>query len=293
MADIYNDEQAKRLFPVIATGGTSGAIIGPLLATSLPGIVGDTNLLLFSAGFLALAALCIRQLGTWQEQHNAARQAVKRLQRNDAMGGGIFDGIKLVLSSRYLLIICLFMVFLTMLATFLYFQQAEIVRDSFSSRDQRTSVFGLIDLVVNSLTLFLQLFITGRLLTKLGVAWTLALVPLLLMTGFLALGLYPTLAVIIIVQVIRRAGNYAIMRPAREVLYVVLGKEEKYKAKNFIDTVVYRGGDAVSAWVYAGLQALGLGLVAIAFIAVPLTGLWVVIALYLGKQHQRIAEQAD
>jgi AAA family ATP:ADP antiporter len=206
------------------------------------------------------------------------------------MGGGIFDGVKLVLSSPYLMAICLFMVFLTTLVTFLYFQQAEIVRDSFASREERTAVFAVIDFVVNSLTLILQLFVTGRLLKKLGTAWTLALIPVLLMFGFLALGLYPSLAVIIVIQVVRRAGNYAIMRPAREVLYVVLNKEEKYKAKNFIDTVIYRGGDAVSAWAYAGLQAIGLGITAIAFIAIPMTGIWVMIALYLGKQHQSLIE---
>jgi ATP:ADP antiporter, AAA family len=290
MADIYSNEQAKRLFPVIATGGTSGAIIGPLLTASLVTTVGTSNLLLLSVGFLVMATVCIRKLGNWQEEIETPNETKNKSASDEVMGGGIFDGVKLVLSSPYLLAICLFMVFLTTLVTFLYFQQAEIVRDSFASREERTAVFAVIDFVVNSLTLILQLFVTGRLLKKLGTAWTLALIPVLLMFGFLALGLYPSLAVIIVIQVIRRAGNYAIMRPAREVLYVVLNKEEKYKAKNFIDTVIYRGGDAVSAWAYAGLQAIGLGITAIAFIAIPMTGIWVMIALYLGKQHQRLIE---
>jgi len=292
MADIYNDEQARRLFPVIATGGTSGAIAGPLLTAQLATVVGETNLLLLSALFLSIASLCVSRLGRWQRQRGqptAAAEDSGAGQGEAVIGGGIFDGIRLVLGSPYLLAICLFMVFLTTLATFLYFQQAEIVRDSIAGREERTAVFAQIDLLVNVLTVVLQLFITGRLLKKLGVAWTLALVPLLLMLGFLALGLYPTLAVIITVQVIRRAGNYAIMRPAREVLYVVLRREEKYKAKNFIDTVIYRGGDAVSAWAYAGLGALGLGLTAIAFVALPLAGIWAGVALYLGRQHQRLA----
>ena len=290
MADIYSNEQAKRLFPVIATGGTSGAIIGPLLTASLVTTVGTGNLLLLSVGFLIIATICIRKLGNWQEETEIPNETKNKSASDEVMGGGIFDGVKLVLSSPYLLAICLFMVFLTTLVTFLYFQQAEIVRDSFASREERTAVFAVIDFVVNSLTLILQLFVTGRLLKKLGTAWTLALIPVLLMFGFLALGLYPSLAVIIVIQVIRRAGNYAIMRPAREVLYVVLNKEEKYKAKNFIDTVIYRGGDAVSAWAYAGLQAIGLGITAIAFIAIPVTGVWVMIALYLGKQHQRLIQ---
>lgn len=289
MADIYSDDQARRLFPVIATGGTGGAIIGPLLTASLVTTVGATNLLLLSAGFLIIATYCIRKLGQWKQESSLSAEEANKADTDEAMGGGVFDGVKLVFSSPYLLAICLFIVFLTTLVTFLYFQQAEIVRDSFASREERTAVFAVIDFIVNSLTLVLQLFVTGRLLKRLGTGWTLALVPLLLLAGFLALGLYPTLAVIMVVQVIRRAGNYAIMRPAREVLYVVLSKNEKYKAKNFIDTVIYRGGDAVSAWAYAGLQALGLGITAIAFVAIPMTGLWIVIALYLGKQHQRLA----
>jgi len=293
MADIYSSEQAQRLFPVIATGGTSGAIIGPLLTASLVTHVGTSNLLLLSMGFLIIATLCIRKLGQWQEQADISNTTEVKTERNETIGGGVFDGIKLVLSSPYLIAICLFMIFLTTLVTFLYFQQAEIIRDSFASREERTAVFAVIDFVVNSLTLILQIFVTGRLLKKLGTAWTLALIPVLLMFGFLALGLYPSLAVIIVVQVIRRAGNYAIMRPAREVLYVVLNKNEKYKAKNFIDTVIYRGGDAVSAWAYAGLQAIGLGITAIAFIAIPMAGIWAMIALYLGKQHQRLIEARD
>jgi ATP:ADP antiporter, AAA family len=292
MADIYNNEQAKRLFPVIATGGTSGAIIGPALTANLATVIGPTNLLLLSVGFLIVATLCISRLGDWQERQDRAEVDAPQLkEKNMAMGGGIFDGVKLVLRSPYLMAICLFMIFLTTLVTFLYFQQAEIIRDSFASSAERTSVFAQIDLLVNILTIVLQLFITSRLLKRLGTAWTLALVPILLMIGFLVLGLHPTLAVLIVIQVIRRAGNYAIMRPARELLYVVLGKEEKYKAKNFIDTVVYRGGDAVSAWVYAGLQAVGLGMTAIAFISVPLAGIWVLVALFLGRQQQTMAQK--
>ena len=174
-----------------------------------------------------------------------------------AIGGQVLAGVQLVLRSPYLLGICLLMLLFTTLATFLYFQQAQIVRDSFSDPAQRTAVFAAMDLAVNVLTLLFQVLLTGRLVQWLGLGWTLALIPLLLAAGFLALGLSPVLAVLVVVQVLRRAGNYAIMRPAREMLYVVLGREEKYKAKNFIDTVVYRGGDALSAWAYAGLRALG------------------------------------
>ena len=144
---------------------------------------------------------------------------------------------------------------------------------------------------MNALTIAIQVFLTGRLVRALGIAWTLALVPALLGLGFLALGFAPVLAVIVAVQVLRRAGDYAITRPAREMLYVVLGREEKYKAKSFIDTVVYRGGDAVSAWAYAGLRAMGLGLGAIAFVAVPVAGLWAWLAYRLGRRQEALAAE--
>jgi AAA family ATP:ADP antiporter len=145
------------------------------------------------------------------------------------------------------------------------------------------------DFAVNGLTLAIQLFLTGRIVHRIGLGWTLAMVPLLLVAGFLVLGVVPALGVVVVVQVLRRAGNYAIMRPGREMLYVVLGKEEKYKAKNFIDTVIYRGGDAFSAWVYAGMLAIGLSGAGIALVAVPLAGAWAWISFRLGNRQEQIA----
>ena len=145
------------------------------------------------------------------------------------------------------------------------------------------------DFSVNFLTIGAQVFLTSRIVRRWGLSWTLACIPLLLGVGFVVLGMMPTLSVLIVIQVLRRAGNYAVMRPAREMLYVVLEKEEKYKAKNFIDTVVYRGGDTVSAWVYAGLKAVGLSLAQIALIAVPLAGVWAWISFKLGKRQTALA----
>jgi AAA family ATP:ADP antiporter len=209
------------------------------------------------------------------------------------MGGSVFAGIQLVARSPYLLGICVLMLLFTTLATFLYFQQAQIIRDHFADPAARTAVFAAMDLAVNTLTIVMQLFVTGRLVKWLGLALTLALIPLLLALGFAVLGGAPVLAVLVVVQVMRRAGNYAIMRPAREMLYVVLGREEKYKAKNFIDTVVYRAGDAMSAWVYAGLRAMGFSLGGIAWLAVPLAGLWAWLAYTLGKRQGLIAASAE
>jgi AAA family ATP:ADP antiporter len=291
MADIFSNLQARRLFGFIAAGGTAGAVCGPLLTTLLVLPLGPANLLPVSAGLLGIAVLCIHRLGAWHAVTAEGNQATPP--NAAAIGGQVLAGVQLVLRSPYLLGIGLLMLLFTTLATFLYFQQAQIVRDSFADPAQRTAVFAAMDLAVNILTLALQLLLTGRMVRWLGLGWTLALLPLTLGAGFLALGLSPVLAVLVVVQVLRRAGNYAIMRPAREMLYVVLGREEKYKAKNFIDTVVYRGGDAVSAWAYAGLRALGLSLAMIAFVAVPLSLVWARVAYRLGQAQTERSGQAS
>jgi AAA family ATP:ADP antiporter len=167
--------------------------------------------------------------------------------------------------------------------------QAQIVRDAFVDSAARTAVFASIDLAVNATTLILQLFLTGRLVKWFGLAVVLAIIPVLLAIGFTLLGVVPVLSVLLVVQVIRRAGNYAVMRPAREMLYVVLSREEKYKAKNVIDTLVYRTGDAVSAWVYAGMRSIGMNISGVALIAVPLALVWAFVAFGLGRQQVKIA----
>lgn len=291
MADLYDNRQARRLFGFIAAGGTLGALTGPAITTFLVQPLGARNLLLISALMLAVAIFCISRLASWSDKKHVSARSSKIA--DTRIKGGIWAGVTLVFKSPYLMGICVLMLLFTTLATFLYFMQAQIIRDAFSDSAERTAVFAGIDLVVNSLTLLFQLIITSRLIKWLGLAMVLALVPLLLALGFTMLGLAPILAILLIVQVIRRAGNYAIMRPAREMLYVVLSREEKYKAKNFIDTFVYRGGDAVSAWIYAGMRSLGLGLSSIAFIAVPVALLWAWIAFRLGRQQEKLAKPAS
>ena len=299
MADIFRSAQAKRLFGFIAAGGTAGALTGPALTAALAVPLGTTNLLLISAGLLGGAVFCVKRLIAWREsplsmrpgRASAAGDATATETEEEAMGGGILAAFHLVLKSPYLIGICLLMLLFTTLATFLYFQQAHIIRDHFADSAERTTVFAVMDFTVNALTIIVQLFLTGRIVTHLGLGWTLALIPLLLGIGFLILGLTPILGAIIIVQIIRRAGNYAIMKPAREMLYVVLSKEEKYKAKNFIDTAIYRGGDVLSAWAFAGLQGLGFTLSAIAFIAVPLSAIWAWTSFKLGKTQETLANR--
>ncbi len=291
MADVFDSAQAKRLFAFIAAGGTAGAITGPTLTVTLVLPLGPTNLLLISMAFLGVAVLCVRRLIRWQALAGTPpADPARRVDGSErAMGGSLLAGFALVFRSRYLLGICLLMLLFTTLATFLYLQQAYIVRGAFTDPSQRTAVFAAIDLAVNAITIVLQVFLTGRLIKAFGLGPMLALIPVLLGLGFVAIGVWPVLAVLVVVQVCRRAGNYAIMRPAREMLYTVLDREAKYKAKTFVDTAVYRFGDWVSSVAYNALSALGLGLSAIAFIAVPLTAVWASVAYALGRRREALA----
>ena len=296
MADLFSDAQAKRLFGFVAAGGTAGALLGPGLTAALAVPLGPVNLLLLSAGLLGWAVLCIYRLGAWSEDVGSGEVKSKGdsedatvSSRKPGLGGGAWAGVRLVAGSPYLLGICLLILLYTTLSTFLYFQQAYIIEDNFADPAKRTMVFAGMDFSANALTIVIQVFFTGRIVKALGLGWSLAVIPLLLGGGFLLLGLAPDLTVLVVVQVVRRAGNYAIMKPAREMLFVVLDQEEKYKAKNVIDTVIYRSGDAVSAWAYAGLQAMGLGLSAIAFIAAPVAGIWAFVCYQLGKAQERRA----
>ncbi|MXX67602.1 MAG: hypothetical protein F4Y74_01335 [Gemmatimonadales bacterium] len=205
------------------------------------------------------------------------------------IGGSALEGIRRVLASPYLLGIGAFMLLFTIGSTFLYNIQADIISRTFATSAERTSVFAQIDLSVNVLTLFTQLFLTGRILKWLGVRLALGILPVLSVLGFLALGAAPVFAVFVVFQILRRAGNFALAVPTREVLYTVLPRRDKYKAKNFNDLFVYRAGDQIGVWSFAGLRALGLGSSALALTMVPLAGLWLVIALWLGKKQSALA----
>jgi len=296
MADIFSDPQAKRLFGFIAAGGTIGALTGPILTAGLVGIIGANGLLLIAAGLLCLPVLCIRGLAKWTTKSGIDRDPKKEAESARPMGGSIFAGIPLVLKSPYLMGIGALILLYSTLATFLYFEQAEIVRDTFSDPDDRIALFAGIDFSTNAITILVQVFFTARIVERLGLAWALAIVPIGVAMGFLVLGFAPIFGVLIVMQVLRRAGNFSLMKPAREMLYVILGKEEKYKAKNFVDTVVYRGGDAVSGWAYTGLRAIGVSLAGVAFVAVPIAGIWAWVSYKLGKKNLEltaVAKTAD
>lgn len=284
MTDVFTTTQGKRLFGFIGFGGTIGGIAGSGATASLAPLIGPVNLLLISVVLLELSTLAVRRLSS------SARSSTERAMGssdNDAIiGGGVLTGIRQALSNPYLLGICAYMLLFTIGSTILYFQQAAIADRAFTDPGLRTSFFARIDLAVNVLTLLTQMFLTGRIVKALGVAVTLTLLPALSIVGFISLGLIPTVAVFVVFQVLRRAGEYAIARPAREVLYTVMSREDKYKAKNFIDTFVYRAGDQIGAWTMAGLAALGVTVASVSFSAAPLALVWLLVGWWLGKQQE-------
>ncbi len=282
--DVFDPRQALRLFGVIAAGGSLGAIAGPAVTTALVERLGPVNLLPISAVlFVAATVLALTVMGMpGAGDGRASPPLATRTQ-------SVWAGAMHVARSPYLLGICVFIVLYSSLSTFLYFEQAHIVKNAFTDSAQRTRVFAGMDLATNVLTLGLQFFATARLVAWLGLPLALAAIPLAVAAGFGMLGLVPTLAVLVVFQVLRRAGNYAITRPSREMLFGVVSREDKYKAKNFIDTVIYRGGDAASGWLYTGLAALGLGLAALAFAAVPLALIWAAFGFALGRSRERRA----
>ena len=286
MADCFRSEDARRLFGIIAAGGTLGSILGGAVTGSLAGLVGDVPLLLVSVVLLELALRCMRAL-------TARLQAIDAGQRRIAearIGGGALAGFAHVARSPYLLGICGFMLLYTIGSTFLYFMQAGIVADAFSDRAARVAFFARIDVWVGIATLLAQLLLTGRILARIGVGWTLALLPLVSVVGFVALGIAPVLSAVIAFQVARRTVNFALSRPSREILFVPLSREDKYKAKNVIDTFVYRAGDQIGAWASAGLAALGLGIAGVAMLAAPLAAVWLLLALWLGRANARLRD---
>src|SRR5207302_1939384 len=205
------------------------------------------------------------------------------------IGGSMLAGLGHAFNSVYLINVSVYILLFAVTSTFLYFQQADIVRQSFADRGARTAFFARVDMWVNVLTLGAQLFLTGQVLRLIGVALTLALLPLVSIAGFGALALTPTVAVVVAYQVIRRAGNFAFARPTREVLFTVVPREDKYKAKSFIDTVIYRTGDQVGAWSFAALSFLGLAMTGVAIVAVPISIAWLLNALWLGRKQEQLA----
>ena len=285
MVDVFDTEQGKRLFGFIAAGATIGGIVGSSLTAALAKQVSATYLLLASAILLEVAVFCVGRLSRLSSSLSVRPAAQGE---ESPIGGSILSGLSHALKSPYLVNVSLFLLLFAVTSTFLYFQQAEIARKYFADRGARTAFFARVDLSVNLLTLGAQLFVTAGAIKRIGVALTLALLPLLSIVGFGTLAWAPTIAALVAFQAIRRAGNFAFARPAREVLFTVVPREDKYKAKSFIDTVVYRLGDQVGAWSYAGLGALGLAMTGVSIVAVPISMLWLTNSLWLGRKQKAL-----
>ncbi|MBP0445649.1 hypothetical protein J8J14_12765 [Roseomonas sp. SSH11] len=290
VVDVFDAEQGKRLFGFLAAGATLGGLAGSSLTSGLVERIGQNWLLLASIVLLEVAVFASGRLSRISD---AFRRPVQGADPHRALGGGIFAGMTHTFRSPYLLGIAFFMLFYSVTSTFLYVQQLSIAEAAFPSRAARTAFFADIDFWVNLLTLFVQIFLTGRLMNWLGVALTLCALPLFSVLGFAALAASPGVGVFVVVQVARRVSNFALARPTREVLFTSVPREDRYKAKNFIDTVVYRGGDQVAVWSHAGLLALGMGMTGIAVVAVPLSVAWLALSFWLGRRQERAVALAE
>lgn len=279
MADLYQAEQSKRLYGFIAAGGTAGQLAGSLTTFSLATQIKAVNLLIVAAVLLELAVLCAMRLAV-REQRAARQQSV---------GGGALDGLAMVLRSPYLAGILAWVALLSVLATFLYFVQAEVVAQASTDPNVRARIFASVDLSVGILTLLVQFVATGKLIARFGVGRALALVPLVFAAGFAVLAAMPTLAVVIAFQALQRTANFALSNPARESLYTVVERDEKYKAKNVIDTVGARGADMVGGWLVTALKALGTEAKAAAIGAIALAAAGIALSLALGRAQARKA----
>ncbi len=307
MADRFTLEQGKRFFALIAVGGTLGAIFGPWLASVLAGRLGTAALLLVSAGFLLLALAAawavarsqfyaVRGVAGAGGPTNAPAAPRQEAPPQDSdsgiIGGSAWQGLKAVFQSRYLLGIAAYVIAMTIMATFLYFTRLQMVAALGSDVDLRTAMFARIDLFTQVLTLILQAFIAGRVMKRLGVPFTLALLPLTAALGFIGLAMVGTLAALVVFEAAFRAIQRALTRPARETLYTVVSREDKYKSKAFIDTFGYRGGDVVGAQLEGLLARLGMGLAGLVSVAVPLALVWAVLGWWLGRAQQQAAGTA-
>lgn len=318
MADVFRNEQAKRLFGLIAFGGSLGAIAGSAAATQVPQFVPaftakfphfapQFTMLLFGALLLEAAVWMMYLLNStaaFQSNNCESQSPFAQVSKDSrGTGGNALTGIGVVFRSPYLIGICIYLSFYTLTASFLYFQQAHVVKVVVPDQTDQTALYAKVNLTVNIAVLFMQLLLTGRIVRFIGVGWTLTILPILCALGFLFLGFVmgqggfeqggtstaTVLAVVIAFDILRRLTNYALAKPAREVLFTVVTREQKYKSKGFIDTVVYRGGDAASAWIFAGLQSVSLTLGHIAFLTAPLSIIWAIVGLRLGRAQSKRA----
>ena len=290
MSDLWNREQAPRLFGFIATGASVGAIVGPLITVLLVDRIGTGNLMLTSATLLLIPIPIIFALDRLKVTTLGNADVSVDLSAQKAMGRNPFAGFKLFLTNPFLLGIGVFIILYVAVGSFVWFELKNLLAEF--SREDRTQIWAYIDLTVNSLAIFTAMFLTSRIATRFGMGTTLALIPVLIVIGMLVVAVSPVVAVVAGLWVARRAGNYAITRPGREMLFTVVDRETRFKAKPIIDIVLYRGGDMLTAWAFTLLTTgLGLSLGAVAVVGAVIAAVWAVVGVYLGRSYERLGDK--
>ena len=281
MSELFSKEQSSRLFGIIAVGASVGGLIGPSITAFFSVSLGADKLMLIASMmlFITIPIIFFLQSLKTKELNN---EILNTPISNRSIGGNPLSGFKMFFSNPYLLSIGLFILLYTGIGSFVYFELKNLLSDL--SRPERSVIWAQMDLAVNILAISTGLFATGRIVTRFGMPATIAMVPIMICIGLLVLAISPLLGVVMILQIVRRAGNYAVTRPAREMLFTLVNQETRFKAKPVIDIVAYRGGDMVTAWLFTGLtQGLGLGLAAVAAIGAGIAGLWTLVGIYLGR----------
>ena len=285
MSELFSKEQSSRLFGVIAVGASVGGLIGPSITTIFSVSLGTDKLMLIASTMLLIPIPIIfflQSLKTKELNNEVLNTPIS----NQSIGGNPLAGFKMFFSNPYLLSIGVFILLYTGISSFVYFELKNLLSDF--SRPERSVIWAQMDLAVNILAISTGLFATGRIVTRFGMPATIAMVPIIICIGLLILAISPLLGVVMILQIVRRAGNYAVTRPAREMLFTLVNQETRFKAKPVIDIVAYRGGDMITAWLFTGLtQGLGLGLAAVAAIGAGIAGLWALVGIYLGRWFER------
>jgi AAA family ATP:ADP antiporter len=302
MVDLFNVDQGKRMFAFIGIGGTVGALFGGWITNVISGMTESIYLspalMLVGAGFFAAAIwtmLTLDRMALGSEHSRLAAHVAAHSQSSapgEKIGGQFSDGVTAVAKSPYLIGIALYIFFLAISNTFLYFTQASIVLDNADTLSQRIGSFALLDALTQVATLITQIFVTTHLIKRLGVGWTLTILPLVTLAGFTLLAIWPVFGVFALFNAVHRATRYAISRPARETLFSVVPPGDKYKAKPFIDVFLYRFGDVAGAGIDGVMRAIGLPLAGVAAATLPFAGVWVILCLALGRKQQQLDKDA-
>ncbi len=285
LADRYTKDQSKRLFGFIAAGGSAGAALGPLATAAVVTSLGADNMLVIAAVVLSITIFCIRDLTGHTEGGHS--DELKQQAEKDKIGGSFWSGFTMLFKDPYLIAIAVFVMLYTFISTIFYVAQVDLVRAAFETREARYAVNAIVDGVVNGLAIFTQLFVTSRIAGRWGLVFLLAVMPAFMIFAFFALSAFPVLMMILSLQVVRRAGNYAMTRPGREMLWTVVDRDKKYKAKNVVDTSVYRGADLINIWIENGLRSAGFGLAQIALVGSGVAAVWCGVSVWLGKAAEK------